>query len=402
MLRIDGILLGYEYVRVVGCVENTDFNIAHANIQATFTVFRPCVGAVLRGTVAERKSSSVVVTVQEYFQVVCSLSASSKLDAGDETEIVLTSVAFVNGRPQLLGEVKDGGEKPATAKRKVLADSNKNSKKAKTDKTAPFKASSQEIETVTEKSIDKENHKKTESRVITSSDRPSTSKVKASLKSSGIRKSSSKGGSSKEQSMKRGIKLPLPEGFEVIVKKTVNKTWKEYVDSSSGKMYRSIPQIYRELGLDQENPPSTVLLPLDSNATACKEVLEEIPSNVVSKRKDMDKAMKNLKNKFICEVGLEKLPNSEQYFTQIKSKLSNLGSVVTKEGEMNDSSNDFATPLSSRSNKKRKSKNKSFNVTFDSEVQFSQKETISGDVYDILDDTLETTHEGEAFCHSFK
>ena len=99
-------MLGYENITVKDVTDVEDYEIVHAQFEATCSIFKPAPGAFLQGKVTSKLQSSVAIQVEEYFQVFSSVPSSSSLEVGDDVSVKITSVASsLDARPQILGEV---------------------------------------------------------------------------------------------------------------------------------------------------------------------------------------------------------------------------------------------------------------------------------------------------------
>ena len=124
-------MLSYENITVKDVTDVEDYEIVHAQIEATCSIFKPAPGAFLQGKVTSKFQSSVTIQVEEYFQVFSSVPSSSSLEVGDDVSVKITSVASsLDARPQILGKVLHNPEtkenstqaKEAVKKTKIVPD----------------------------------------------------------------------------------------------------------------------------------------------------------------------------------------------------------------------------------------------------------------------------------------
>ena len=167
-------------------------------------------------------------------------------------------------------------------------------------------------------------------------------------------------------------KLELPEGYEVIEKKTEKKSWKEY-KGPDGKMYRSIAQIHRALeGISE--PKRSSASGSSSASKVDSEKLQACVDDVVENWNTDDKGdLKRNKKKFYESEGLKKLPKTDRHFvTKGKPSTSSVDdNEEDKEEEVSFSAsvevkthaNATITDVENAAKKKKKKKNKNKDKT---------------------------------------
>ena len=297
--RIEGVLLGYEDVKIKESVVVDDFDVVHATVQvcefgnvfvkdhcyfivkASFYIFKPMVGSCIEGTVSTKKTSAAIVLVYEFFQAVCPTPSAPQPSIGDLVKIKISSVAYIDGRPQLLASIVDGQSSSPTKRKVAAAGDSQKAKKAKP-------------------SSDEE--------AATENDFPSSPKPRQAP----------------------GQRLELPEGYEVIQKKTASKEYKEYQDAN-GKRYRSVVEIYRSLG--REIPPAQPKKDKGrkKEKVSKEEMSVEVESVVKAWNVAEDGSMIKNKNKYYRGDDLKKLPRNERFFTSSKSSSKTAAKTNDKE-----------------------------------------------------------------------
>jgi len=341
----DGVLLGYEDLTMKSppSEPDNDVDLHHVTIQAKLFVFSPEVGKCLSGKVVAKKKSSIVVAVHDYFNVnVLSPKNIKKLEVGTQVSVRISSVVYVNGRPNMMGEL-DKAEttntlsSPGTSatvnglsspvKRKSEAQ-DKPKKKAKTSTESHEDGGTTDDSDNEPLPIPKA--PKTPGKTPKKSEAQDKSKKKSklavateSLDDEGTTTAESEQSPSKStapKAPKTPGKTPkaqktLPEGFTFEEKTRPNgRVDKEYV-GPDGKRYRSINEIYKknpELGPGESSDPQEKLTTEEMN-----DQVEEVATNW---NKGEDGLMNKNKNKFYNSVGLKKLPKTERHFTEAKAK----------------------------------------------------------------------------------
>ena len=230
-------LLGYENMIVKDSLVVDDFDVVHVQLEATFNIFKPAPG-VLPGTVALIRQTSAVILVEEYFQVLCLVNQSLSLEVGDNVLVNITSVAYLDGRPQLLGEVIQN-----------QPDTKQHSRGAR--RRPPVNQAFKRVKNFsddTQSSSDEERDL---------ADGPAAAKVnKKSDKKADIKPKTkkSKSDSYVDQESTATV-LTLPEGFQVLKKRYKSGRVHNYYTGPDGAKYRSLKEIYRKLQstADQSN-----------------------------------------------------------------------------------------------------------------------------------------------------
>ena len=222
-------LLGYENMIVKDSLVVDDFDVVHVQLEATFNIFKPAPG-VLPGTVALIRQTSAVILVEEYFQVLCLVNQSSSLEVGDNVLVNITSVAYLDGRPQLLGEVlqnqPDTKQHSSGARRRPPVNQAFKRVKNFSDDTQSSSDEEQDL-----------------------ADGPAAAKVnKKSDKEADIKPKTkkSKSDSYVDQESTATV-LTLPEGFQVLKKRYKSGRVHNYYTGPDGAKYRSLKEIYRKL-----------------------------------------------------------------------------------------------------------------------------------------------------------
>ena len=230
-------LLGYENMIVKDSLVVDDFDVVHVQIEATFNIFKPAPG-VLPGTVALIRQTSAVILVEEYFQVLCLVNQSSSLEVGDNVLVNITSVAYLDGRPQLLGEVLQNQpdtkqHSSGTRRRPPVNQAFKRVKNFSDD----TQSSSDEEQDLTDGPPAAKVNKKSDK--------------KADIK---LKTKKSKSDSYVDQESTATV-LTLPEGFQVLKKRYKSGRVHNYYTGPDGAKYRSLKEIYRKLQptADQSN-----------------------------------------------------------------------------------------------------------------------------------------------------
>ena len=222
-------LLGYENMIVKDSLVVDDFDVVHVQLEATFNIFKPAPG-VLPGTVALIRQTSAVILVEEYFQVLCLVNQSSSLEVGDNVLVNITSVAYLDGRPQLLGEVlqnqPDTKQHSSGARRRPPV--NQAFKRVKNFSDDTQSSSDEEQDLADGPAAAKVNKK---------------SDKKADIK---LKTKKSKSDSYVDQESTATV-LTLPEGFQVLKKRYKSGRVHNYYTGPDGAKYRSLKEIYRKL-----------------------------------------------------------------------------------------------------------------------------------------------------------
>ena len=239
------------------------------------------VGSCIEGTVSTKKTSAAIVLVHEFFQAVCPTPSSPQPSIGDLVKIKISSVAYIDGRPQLLASIVDGQSSSPTKRKVAAAGDSQKAKKAKP---------SSDEEAATENDFS----------------------------------------SSPKPRQAPGQRLELPEGYEVIQKKTASKEWKEYQDAN-GKRYRSVVEIYRSLG--REIPPAQPKKDKGrkKEKVSKEEMSVEVESVVKAWNVAEDGSMIKNKNKYYRGDDLKKLPKIERFLTSSKSSSKTAAKTNDKE-----------------------------------------------------------------------
>ena len=236
-------LLGYENMIVKDSLVVDDFDVVHVQLEATFNIFKPAPG-VLPGTVALIRQTSAVILVEEYFQVLCLVNQSSSLEVGDNVLVNITSVAYLDGRPQLLGEVlqnqPDTKQHSRGARRRPPVNQAFKRVKNFSDDTQSSSDEDQDLGAPAAKVNKKSSDKETEL---------NTSEADLKLKTK-----KSKSDSYVDQESTATV-LTLPEGFQVLKKRYKSGRVHNYYTGPDGAKYRSLKEIYRKLQstADQSN-----------------------------------------------------------------------------------------------------------------------------------------------------
>jgi len=366
----DGVLLGYEDLTMKSppSEPDADVDLHHVTIQAKLFVFSPEVGKCLSGKVVAKKKSSIVVAVHDYFQInVLSPKNIKKLEVGAQVSVKISSVVYVNGRPNMMGEL-DKAEtntlsSPGTSasvnglsspvKRKSEAQ-DKPKKKAKTSQESHEDGGS-----TTGDSDDDEQPlpipkaPKTPAKTPKKSEAQDKSKKKAKTSVSQSQDDVEEIATAEEQSPSKPPKTPgktpkaqksIPDGFTWEEKTRPNgRVDKEYV-GPDGKRYRSINEIYKknpELGPGESSDPQEKLTTEDM-----KEQVDEVATNW---NKGEDGSMNKNKNKFYSSVGLKKLPKTERHFTDAKAKKGKHSKEVEDNGDTEEAEEETVRASSSTS-----------------------------------------------------
>ena len=238
-------MLGYENMIVKDSLVVDDFDVVHVQIEATFNIFKPAPG-VLPGTVALIRQTSAVILVEEYFQVLCLVNQSSSLEVGDNVLVNITSVAYLDGRPQLLGEVlqnqPDTKQHSRGARRRPLV--NQAFKRVKNFSDDTQSSSDEERDLADGPPAAKVNKKSKDKEIELNT---SEADIKLNTKKS-------KTDSYVDQESTASV-LTLPEGFQVLKKRYKSGRVHNYYTGPDGAKYRSLKEIYRKLQstADQSN-----------------------------------------------------------------------------------------------------------------------------------------------------
>ena len=290
----DGVLLGYEDVTVKNSPSepDADIDLHHITIQAKFYIFSPETGKCLSGRVVSKKKSSITVAVHDYFQVVCpSQKNVKKLDIGSLLSVKISSLVYVNGRPNMMGEVARVETAatltvPSTSASATVNGFSGPTKRKSEAQEEPKKKARTESQngggTTTEESDNEDN---------------SPSKTPKIHKTPG--KSDRK----------------LPAGFTFVEHKTEKNSWKDYF-GPDGKKYRSIAEIYKKLNLDPESGPGDS----SQESMSAEDVKEQVEEVVTTWNKGEDGNMAKNKNKFYKSIGLKNLSKTDRHFSDAKSK----------------------------------------------------------------------------------
>ena len=318
----DGVLLGYEDVSVKSSPSepDADIDLHHVTIQAKFFVFSPEVGKCLSGKVVAKKKSSITVAVHDYFQITClSPKNLKKLDVGSQVKVKVSSVVYVSGRPNMMGEVDKITEtsntltSPSTSaavngvsspvKRKAEAEE-KPKKKAKTA-AAAAESHDDGGSTTTESDHEEQSPPKT----------PNPKAPKTPGKTP----------------------KPVPDGFNVVeITRPNGRKDKEFV-GPDGKRYRSIPEIYRKLNLDPESGSANS----SSSQKSVEEMKEQVEYVANSWNKGEDGELAKNKNKFYNSEGLKEICKTNRHPREAKSKKGKAGKKLEdKEDEKDDDKGD--------------------------------------------------------------
>jgi len=290
---VGGVLLGYEDVVLDDDNNPTeihlDIDFIHVKLKATFFIFCPKVDEYLDGYVAAKKSSSVTVAVHDYFQVTClSPKQLQKIKLQDSVQIRVTSLAYLNGRPHMFGSVEKYGRgeksKMTNGSQEPLL-------------STPTKRKSDDDEGTSTKKVKNVNFNN--SGVESETEEAEPAKVNGEIQPPKTPKSKQR--------------LELPEGFEVIDKKTEKNAWKEY-RGPDGKIYRSVAQIHRAL----EGIPESKKSSGSGSSSASKVDLEKLQACVDDVVDNWniteDGDLKKNKKKFYQSEGLKKLPKTDRHF----------------------------------------------------------------------------------------
>ena len=75
-------------------------------LQGTFYSFNPTVSSCVEGKIVSKTSSSITVAVLDYFHIQClSPKNIKKLEVGQTVNVKVSSVVFVDGRPNMMGDI---------------------------------------------------------------------------------------------------------------------------------------------------------------------------------------------------------------------------------------------------------------------------------------------------------
>ena len=325
----DGVLLGYEDVSVKSTPSEIDaeIDLCHVTIQAKFYVFEPEVGRCISGKVAFKKKSSIVVAVHDYLQINCLLPKNLKnLVVGAQVSVKITSLVWVSGRPNMLGEMEKMDNtvttltSPTTSLSvKGLSSPVKRKSEALEKPKKTKRTNSQDEGGTTTTEIESNNEKRSP---------PKTPTPKAP----------------KTPGKTHKAQKPLPEGFIVVEKQRSKdlKIDKEYY-GPDGKKYRSVAEIYKKLKIDPESVQGESSSQEKISTQEIKEEVEEVEEVVTNWNRGEDGDLAKNRNNFYNSDVLKKLS-----ITEAKSKKGKASKETVEDKGDSEEEAPSSTPLEVR------------------------------------------------------
>ena len=418
-------MLSYENITVKDVTDVEDYEIVHAQIEATCSIFKPAPGAFLQGKVTSKLQSSVAIQVEEYFQVFSSVPTSSSLEVGDDVSVKITSVASsLDARPQILGEVLHN---PETKENSIQAKEAVKKTKIVPDVEEPPPALVEELPPAPVENIDDtqpSSGDELEPTEIASSDRE-TSKEDKDVHDNNM--------DDEDEESLDTVKKKIEERNSMVVVHSQDKDVNDNIDDEDDESLETVKNKIEEILVVLQSQDKDVNDNIDDDDSfeTVKNKIEERKCEVLVQSRDKhlgdlawraggtlfltdhyiqdqvkdkvvydgedEESLKNVENKFQCSVKLRRLPQSPiKQQTQLKTR------TVKRTSTHNESINKSFQPTMTSTAKKCKRRSNPFCFyDSDDEVQFRSPGNDADDIPKDYDDTIETSHEGEPFFRSF-
>jgi len=254
---LQGILMGFENVKRkssgILCGDNP---FLHLDVKAKFFVFRPVVGENLFAIVTTKSAGNLGGVVHDVFDISiqCTTNIKHSIGLGEPVMVSLDRVAYVGKKPIFLATLvsTESGNVAIEEDSDSGVDSEKNplptvaggAEKRKTENDVEDEAERKRQRKAAKKA--KKERERMEASEVAVTGNLDESQVVDQRKTIEFTSPTSKAhGALTEVKSPRAVKMDensLPEGFQIIVKETDKKKWKEYL-GPDGKKYRSLNDI---------------------------------------------------------------------------------------------------------------------------------------------------------------